>query len=82
MSPCRTRKPLSPPATGAPTAPPALGAVNTLWREGGLLWGDNTDVAGFLANLDEQAPGWRDRRGRAVVLGAGGAARGDRSGAA
>ncbi len=31
----------------------ALGAVNTLWRQDGRLWGDNTDVAGFLANLDE-----------------------------
>jgi shikimate dehydrogenase len=53
----------------------SLGAVNTLWREGGLLWGDNTDVAGFLANLDEQAPGWDRRRRMAVIVGAGGAAR-------
>jgi len=53
----------------------ALKAVNTLWREGGLLWGDNTDVEGFLANMDESAPGWRGRRGSAVVIGAGGAAR-------
>ncbi len=53
----------------------ALGAVNVLWRENGLLNGDNTDVAGFLANLDESAPGWAERRGRAVVIGAGGAAR-------
>jgi shikimate dehydrogenase len=52
-----------------------LGAVNTLWREGGRLCGDNTDVAGFLANLDEQAPGWREKTNNAVVLGAGGAAR-------
>jgi shikimate dehydrogenase len=52
-----------------------LGAVNTLWFEGARLHGDNTDVGGFLANLDEQAPGWdRDAR-RAVLLGAGGAAR-------
>ncbi len=53
----------------------ALGAVNTLWREDGLLWGDNTDVAGFLGNLDESAPGWDDRRRLALVVGAGGAAR-------
>lgn len=53
----------------------ALGAVNTLWREDGLLWGDNTDVAGFLGNLDESAPGWDDRRSLALVVGAGGAAR-------
>ena len=53
----------------------ALGAVNTLWREDGRLMGDNTDVAGFLANMDESAPGWAEQRGSAVVLGAGGAAR-------
>jgi shikimate dehydrogenase len=52
-----------------------LGAVNTLWRDNGKLCGDNTDVAGFLCNLDEQAPTWRDDTHRAVVLGAGGAAR-------
>ena len=52
-----------------------LGAVNTLWREDGRLMGDNTDVAGFLANMDESAPGWAEQRGSAVVLGAGGAAR-------
>jgi shikimate dehydrogenase len=52
-----------------------LGAVNTLWRDNGKLCGDNTDVAGFLCNLDEQAPEWRDHSHRAVVLGAGGAAR-------
>ena len=54
----------------------ALGAVNTLWRQDGRLWGDNTDVAGFLANLDEATPGWEERRRLAVVIGAGGAARG------
>jgi shikimate dehydrogenase len=53
----------------------ALGAVNTLWRGEGRLWGDNTDVAGFLANLDEAAPGWAERGKLAIVLGAGGAAR-------
>lgn len=52
-----------------------LGAVNTLWRENGELWGDNTDVAGFLANLDEQAPDWRATTQGAIVIGAGGAAR-------
>jgi len=52
-----------------------LGAVNTLWRESGALCGDNTDVAGFLASLDEQAPGWRGAAQNAIVLGAGGAAR-------
>ena len=53
----------------------ALGAVNTLWRQDGLLWGDNTDVAGFLANMDDSAPGWGGRANLAVVIGAGGAAR-------
>jgi shikimate dehydrogenase len=53
----------------------ALGAVNTLWRQGGLLWGDNTDVAGFLANMDESAPGSAMPTKSAVVIGAGGAAR-------
>jgi shikimate dehydrogenase len=51
-----------------------LGAVNTLWFDGGRLHGDNTDVYGFLANLDERALGW-DAGGEALVLGAGGAAR-------
>lgn len=54
----------------------ALGAVNTLWSEHGLVWGDNTDVEGFTANLDDQVPGWAVRVRHAVVLGAGGAARG------
>ncbi|HEY5204439.1 MAG TPA: shikimate dehydrogenase [Roseiarcus sp.] len=54
----------------------ALGAVNTLWREDGRLWGDNTDVAGFLANLDEATPGWDEWKSFAIVIGAGGAARG------
>lgn len=52
----------------------ALGAVNTVWFEDGLLWGDNTDVTGFLANLDDRAPGWDHGLDKAVVLGAGGAA--------
>jgi shikimate dehydrogenase len=53
----------------------ALGAVNTLWRQDGLLWGDNTDVAGFLSNMDDSAPGWAEQARLAVVIGAGGAAR-------
>ena len=52
-----------------------LGAVNTLWWEDGVLHGDTTDGAGFLGALDAEAPGWDAHRGRAVVLGAGGAAR-------
>ncbi|MBX3540406.1 MAG: shikimate dehydrogenase [Chelatococcus sp.] len=54
----------------------ALGAANTLWlNEEGELCGDNTDVAGFLGNLDEGAPGWDARTEVALVLGAGGAAK-------
>ena len=52
----------------------AIGAVNTLWFEGNMLHGDNTDALGFAANLDDYAPEWRKAR-RAMVLGAGGAAR-------
>jgi shikimate dehydrogenase len=53
----------------------AVGAVNTVWIENGELCGGNTDVRGFLASMDEQAPGWDAGQGRAAVLGAGGAAR-------
>ena len=53
----------------------ALGAVNTLWRADERLWGDNTDVEGFLANMDDRAPGWAAEPRSAVVVGAGGAAR-------
>ena len=57
------------------SAAEAIGAVNTLWSEGGLLWGDNTDAEGFLASLDEEAPGWRREIRSAAILGAGGASR-------
>jgi shikimate dehydrogenase len=53
----------------------AIGAVNTLWLDGKRLLGTNTDGIGFLANLDQEAPGWDREPGTAVVLGAGGAAR-------
>ncbi|MGO9004721.1 MAG: shikimate dehydrogenase [Beijerinckiaceae bacterium] len=52
-----------------------LAAVNTLWIENGDLCGDNTDVAGFLACLDCEVPGWDRSCQTAVVVGAGGAAR-------
>ena len=52
----------------------AVRAVNTLWLDDGQLVGDNTDVYGFLANLDDGAPGW-DGGSDAAVIGAGGAAR-------
>lgn len=53
----------------------AIGAVNTIWIEDGRLRGANTDAYGFLANLDQNAPGWDREAGAAVVLGAGGSAR-------
>ncbi len=53
----------------------ALGAVNTIWWEGDSLVGGNTDWIGVLGNLDELAPGWDAGGGKAVVIGAGGAAR-------
>ena len=53
----------------------AVGAANTLWRDGGVLRSTNTDVEGFIANLDASAPGWDRRLRSALVLGAGGAAR-------
>ncbi|MEJ0092340.1 MAG: shikimate dehydrogenase [Methylocella sp.] len=53
-----------------------LKAVNTLWLENGALCGDNTDVEGFLGALDQEAAGWDRPGGTAIVLGAGGAARG------
>lgn len=53
----------------------ALQAVNTVWMEAGELCGDNTDVVGFLASLDADIPNWDKACEKAVVLGAGGAAR-------
>lgn len=51
-----------------------VGAVNTIVRDDGSLIGRNTDLDGFLGNLDAAAPGW-DGADEALVLGAGGAAR-------
>lgn len=59
---------------GRDAAAVAVGAVNTVWLDGERLVGSNTDVEGFLANLDADVPGW-DAEGPALVLGAGGAAR-------
>ena len=53
----------------------AIGAVNTIWWENGDLIGGNTDATGFIGNLDELAPGWDEKTGRAVIIGAGGATR-------
>ena len=54
----------------------AIGAANTIFCRDGQLVGDNTDTAGFLADLDSL--GWSQRVDQsqgALVLGSGGAAR-------
>lgn len=52
----------------------AVGAVNTLIRRGDEWYGDNSDIPGFLMSLQEEN---FDPDGKqAVILGAGGAARG------
>lgn len=53
-----------------------IGAANTLiFRKDGKIHADNTDGAGFIANLRQNAPQWNPSAGPAVVFGAGGAAR-------
>ena len=53
----------------------AVGAANCLWYEGDMLRSTNTDVEGFLGNLDAVTPGWDRGLETAMVLGAGGGAR-------
>jgi shikimate dehydrogenase len=53
----------------------SVGAANTFWFEDGRLRSTNTDVEGFIASLDQSAPGWDKGLENVVVLGAGGAAR-------
>jgi shikimate dehydrogenase len=55
-----------------PTAQ-AAGAANTLYLQDGQLVGDNTDVPGFLEDLQTHFD--LPRSGSALILGAGGAAR-------
>ncbi|MFW9786038.1 MAG: shikimate dehydrogenase [Candidatus Thorarchaeota archaeon] len=50
-----------------------VGSVNTLYREGDRVHGNNTDVSGFLKSLREKAITLNGKR--ATILGAGGAAR-------
>ncbi|KQW86285.1 shikimate dehydrogenase [Devosia sp. Root413D1] len=53
-----------------------IGAANTLVRQpDGRIHGFNTDYMGFLGNLDQNAAGWAQGLERAIVFGAGGAAR-------
>jgi shikimate dehydrogenase len=53
----------------------AVGAINTLWFEDGSLRATNTDVEGFINNLDTSVPAWDRGLETAAVFGAGGAAR-------
>lgn len=61
-----------------------IGAFNTLVARPAddeiEIHGSNTDHYGFLANLDDRAPGWSKGLMKAIVFGAGGAARGVVSG--
>ena len=53
-----------------------IGAANTLiFRKDGKVHADNTDGAGFVANLRQNAPNWNPQSGPAAIFGAGGAAR-------
>jgi shikimate dehydrogenase len=54
----------------------SVGVANTLWLEDGVLCASNTDIYGFISNLDDQAPGWDKSVRPVAVLGAGGAGRG------
>lgn len=53
----------------------AVGAANTLWLDGKTLNSTNTDVEGFVENLDASCKNWDRGLDSALVLGAGGAAR-------
>ncbi|WP_298358076.1 shikimate dehydrogenase [Rhodoblastus sp.] len=50
-------------------------SVNTVWLDRGKRLGDNTDIEGFLANIDSEEPNWGENCRHAAVIGAGGAAR-------
>ncbi len=52
----------------------ATGACNAFWAEDGEVWGDNTDVEGFLGTWEGAVAGLREAVD-VLVLGAGGAAK-------
>lgn len=52
-----------------------IGALNTVWKQDGLLHATSTDGPGFLANLGATIPGFEIQDGTTTVLGAGGSAR-------
>jgi shikimate dehydrogenase len=74
-SPFRIRKPPCRLVDSPDAAAQAIGAVNTVWYADDRLVGGNTDAYGFTAHLDAAVPQWNRQARRAVVLGAGGAAR-------
>lgn len=53
-----------------------IGAVNTIYfdQENNLI-GTNTDGYGFLKHLKKSVPMWKSKKGAALIIGAGGAAR-------
>lgn len=53
-----------------------VGAVNTVQVRDGKVYGTNTDVYGFVQNIKHEVPDFDFTAGKAIVLGAGGAARG------
>lgn len=54
----------------------AIGAVNTLsFTKSKGLYGDNTDAYGFIENLKQSQKNWQPKNTKALILGAGGAAR-------
>lgn len=52
----------------------AIGAVNTVTIKDGKLYGTNTDGFGFIENIKRNSSDFDFKKGKAVVLGAGGAA--------
>jgi shikimate dehydrogenase len=53
-----------------------IGAANTLtFDASGGFHADNTDGAGFIANLQQNAPNWQAAHSPALLIGAGGATR-------
>ena len=53
----------------------AIGAVNTVTIKDGKLHGTNTDAFGFLENIKQNARNFDFKAGKAVIIGAGGAAK-------
>lgn len=63
-------------ATSASDAARRIGAANTLTFDGaGGFHADNTDGAGFIENLRQNAPNWTASDSPALLIGAGGATR-------